>query len=184
MKVKMELVSDTIFGNGMSVPGGEDISVQHDKDGFPYFKGTTFKGIFREELERYIEWTHDDIDVAALLGKSGDNSSNQRIIFGDFTLSAAVRSAVINEIGKNKPEFILDALTNLRTFTSINENGVAEEGSLRIVRCVNKGLIFYGEICCPEQSMKLIEEVLGLIKWIGTMRNRGFGKVKISRVED
>ena len=43
MKIKMELLSDTIFGNGMSVPGGEDISVLHDKHGFPYFKGTTLK---------------------------------------------------------------------------------------------------------------------------------------------
>lgn len=56
MKIKMELLSDAIFGNGMSVPGGEDISVLRDMYGFPYYKGSTFKGVFREELYRYLEW--------------------------------------------------------------------------------------------------------------------------------
>ena len=50
MKIKMELLSDAIFGNGMSVPGGEDISVLRDMYGFPYYKGSTFKGVFREEI--------------------------------------------------------------------------------------------------------------------------------------
>ena len=30
MKIRMELLSDAIFGNGMSIPGGEDISVLKD----------------------------------------------------------------------------------------------------------------------------------------------------------
>ena len=55
----MELLSDAIFGNGMSVPGGEDISVLRDMYGFPYYKGSTFKGVFREELYRYLEWTQN-----------------------------------------------------------------------------------------------------------------------------
>ena len=47
MKIKMELLSDTILGNGMSIPGAEDISVLHDEYGFPYYKGSTFKGVLR-----------------------------------------------------------------------------------------------------------------------------------------
>ena len=52
MKIKMELISDAIFGNGASIPGGEDIAVLSDEYGFPYYKGGTFKGVFREELNR------------------------------------------------------------------------------------------------------------------------------------
>ncbi len=185
MRVKMELLSDAIPGNGESVPGGEDISVLHDKNGFPYYKGTTFKGIFREELERYVEWTQDDIDVSTLMGASGDDDSSKRIVFSDFVLSDGVKRAVIEEIGEDKPDLVLDCMTNLRTFTSINEKGIAREGSLRIARCVNRGIILYSEIICPVglDEGKVIE-ILGLIKWIGTMRNRGFGKVRITKVED
>ncbi|MEI3101172.1 MAG: hypothetical protein V8T45_04975 [Oscillospiraceae bacterium] len=49
MKIKMELKSDTVFGNGSSIPGGEDISVLNDSYGFPYYKGGTFKGVFQED---------------------------------------------------------------------------------------------------------------------------------------
>ena len=48
MKIKMELLSDAIFGNGMSVPGGEDISVLRYIYCFTYYIGSTFKGVFRE----------------------------------------------------------------------------------------------------------------------------------------
>ena len=49
MKIRMQLISDVVFGNGESIPGGEDISILSDEHGFPYYKGGTFKGIFREE---------------------------------------------------------------------------------------------------------------------------------------
>ena len=183
MKIKMELLTDTIFGNGMSVPGAEDISVLHDKDGFPYFKGTTFKGIFREELERYIEWTKDEtLNANEFLGISGEGGEGS-MIFSDFVLSPAVRHAVMEEIGCGRISEVLDSMTELRTFTRINENGVADEGSLRIARCVKKGLVFYSDIDCGGMSEEIVKEVLGLIKWIGTMRNRGFGKVSVSEVE-
>lgn len=183
MKVKMELLSDAIFGNGMSVPGGEDISILHDNEGFPYFKGTTFKGIFREELEHLIEWAGYDLSADDMLGKSGSDNDQKKIVFSDFTIPAVVKKAVITEVGKEKTSEVLDVMTNLRTFTRINENGVADEGSLRIARCVNRGLVFYSEVGCSPDQEKTVEEVLALIKWIGTMRNRGFGKVSVTRLE-
>lgn len=43
LQVRLELLSDTIFGSGHSIPGGEDIAVCQDENGYPYLKGTTFK---------------------------------------------------------------------------------------------------------------------------------------------
>ena len=186
MKIKMELLSDVIFGNGMSIPGGEDISVLCDKHGFPYYKGGTLKGIFREELERYLAWEGMDQktseqELVRLLGESGeDTESPDKLVFSDLELSKAVKSCVLKEIGTEDSQPVLDALTNVRTFTSIGETGMVEEGSLRSGRCVDKGLIFYGEIQCQTKDEQLIQEVLAMIKWIGSMRNRGFGKVRFS----
>lgn len=185
MKIKMKLLTDTIFGNGISVPGGEDISILTDKDGFPYYRGTSLKGVFREELERYVKWTENErgISIGNLLGNSGDDEFAKRLVFSDLTLSKTVREAVLDEIG-NKPSEVTEATSNIRTFTSINENGIAEKGSLRMARCADKGLIFYGDILCNKEDEEWIKEVLGLIKSIGTMRNRGFGKVRIESVEE
>lgn len=187
MRIKMTLLSDTIFGNGMSIPGAEDISVLTDESGFPYFKGGTLKGIFREELIRLLGFegkNSEEIkrEVSELLGYHGDDavSRKRKLIFSDLKMSGNVRNIVKQEIGADKPEEVLDILSNLRVFTKIGEDGIVEEGTLRIARCVNKGLIFYGEIKCDKQDEDLVKEVLGMIKYIGTMRNRGFGKVKLS----
>ena len=182
----MELLSDTIFGNGRSIPGGEDIAVLHDEKGFPYFKGSTMKGIFREELERYLSWQGRDAEgrdtAIKTLGISGDKriTDDDKLIFADFHISENVKQTVIRDVG-NRPTAILDLLTNIRAFTKL-EDGMVANGSLRTARCVNKGLVFYSSIQCDPQDENMVAEVLSLVKWIGTMRSRGFGKVKISVV--
>lgn len=188
MKIKMELLSDTIFGNGMSIPGGEDISVLIDENGFPYYKGSTFKGVFRDETIKYLEWCgKSDKEIINRIelwfGKSGDDRivNENKLIFSDFKLSGNVRQMIKDEI-KN-PTYILDSLSNMRTFTAV-ENETVKDGSLRIARCINRGLIFYGDVRCDTSDEELIEEILGMIKWIGSMKSRGFGKVRISRVEE
>ncbi len=195
MKIRMQLLSDVIFGNGMSVPGGEDISVLCDENGFPYYKGGTFKGIFREALEQYLEWTMQDGDgreriearVDRLLGKSGDDmvSHPGKLVFSDFHLSDYVKGQMLAEAKKGQEECrdtILHALSHLRTFTALSEEGIVAEGSLRSCRCINKGLNFYSEVECRQEDEELVAAVLSCIKWIGTMRNRGFGKVRLSKI--
>ena len=189
MKIKMQLLSDTIFGSGISVPGGEDISVLCDKDGFPYYKGGTFKGVFREELERYLEWTVEDTGerkeiMNRLLGKTGNISEfdESKLIFSDFTLSDYVKEKVLEELGsaERHENMITNLMTHTRTLTAIDESGLVSDGSMRSLRCVNQGLYFYSSILCSEEDEELIRNILSMIKWIGSMRNRGFGKVKIT----
>lgn len=185
MRVKMTLVSDAIFGNGISVPGEEDISLQLDKYGFPYYRGSTFKGVFREELMQYLEFSGKEEnetknEVTRLLGTAGSDDTDAKLVFSDFLLSAHVRNVVLNEIGLDRTTDVRDAVTNVRAFTAIDENGMIKEGSLRMARCVNKGLVFYASISGVDTEDEItVKNILGMIKWIGTMRNRGFGKVRI-----
>jgi len=52
LSVRMELLSDTLFGSGFSLSGGADLSAKRDEEGFPYVSGTTFKGLLREVLSQ------------------------------------------------------------------------------------------------------------------------------------
>lgn len=190
MKIRMQLMSDVVFGNGESIPGGEDISVLNDENGFPYYKGGTFKGIFREEMGNYLAWILPEEDqikaeMYRLLGADGDDNvrNPDKLIFSDFILSDYVRQQIIYEIGMGQKYAVLDALSHLRTFTAVSPDGIVKEGSLRQCRCINKGLNFYSEIKCSPKDEKLVKEVLSMIKWVGTMRSRGFGKVKMTVVE-
>ena len=192
MKLRMKLLSDTIFGSGNTETGGMDISLQVDSFGFPYYKGSTFKGVFREMLEQYLDWTMEEQTsgdkkaiLTSLLGEGGsDVDADGKLVFSDFCMSKAVKERVLEEIGTESPERVTQALSNIRTFTSITDAGVVEKGSLRTARCVDQGLMFYGEIQCNKEDEPLVLEVVTMIKWIGTMRSRGFGKVRIDECRE
>ena len=81
-------------------------------------------------------------------------------------------------ISKEVTEEVIDKTTSTKLVDSESDvvnysvNYSASEGSLRIARCVDAGLIFYSEIDGVEDE-ELVREVLSMIKWIGSMRNRG-----------
>lgn len=182
--IEMTLQSDAVFGNGLSIPGGEDIATQMDDRGFPYLKGNTLKGIFREELINLLDWSgtgeeETDRTVRQLMGEGGSEQldESRKIYFSDLVIHPDVWQAVEKETGELSEHMAM--FTYTRDFTSL-EDGMAKEGSLRQCRCVKSGLHFYGICFCDVQDETLVEEVLSLIKWVGTMRNRGFGKVCIS----
>ena len=171
--VHMQLESDTIFGNGMSMPGGEDICIQTDLQGFPFLKGSTLKGIFREELINLLSWMkmpeEEAIDmVRNLMGESGaDDTSSRKLVFSDLTMHPDVIERIEREEGITSQEIIE------------LEDGIAKGESLRTARCIKKGLNFYGTCTCAKDDVEIVQEVLRLIKWAGSMRSRGFGKVRV-----
>lgn len=171
LRVTMELLSDTIFGSGFSIPGGEDIAVCKDAAGYPYLKGSTLKGLLRESLENELVWTGGkEADLIALLGEDGWSGvdDGRRIHLTELTLDQR----------PTNPEKSYGS----RTFTSL-DHGVVKEGTLRTAACIQSGQIFSGELTCREEDAPLVKNALAGIKWAGTMRSRGFGRVRVRGTE-
>jgi CRISPR/Cas system CSM-associated protein Csm3 (group 7 of RAMP superfamily) len=167
--ITMELLSEAIFGSGFSIPGGEDIAVCYDEEGYPYLKGTTLKGLIRESLENILAWTNrEESEADVLLGESGwDGVADKcRIHLTNLTLP-----------DNFKAEHPAESCFSTRTFTSI-ENGVVKAKTLRTATCIQAGLKFSGELICCSDDCNLIKDSLRGIKWVGTMRSRGFGRVR------
>ncbi len=167
-KIRLELKSDAIFGSGFSAPGGEDIGVCTDARGYPYLKGSTFKGLLRESVQNVLAWTNrSESELEAIFGKGGwsPEESERQIRLTELTL-------------ENRPESPEDCFA-LRTFTKI-ENGVVAEGSLRSASVVLRGGVFCGEIEFAAGDEELISAALSGIKYLGTHRSRGFGYVKVT----
>ncbi len=168
LQITMELRSDVIFGSGHSIPGGEDIAVCVDNRGWPYLKGSTFKGLLRESLEDLLSWTGGtEADLEALMGVSGRVAFNEerRIHMADLTL-------------ENPPEEAEDCFST-RTFTALEGGGTVKAGSLRTARCIRRGLCFAGTLECSGADEALVKDALRGIKWAGTLRSRGFGRVRV-----
>lgn len=172
LNIDMTLKSDTIFGCGYSVPAGDDISVKADENGYPYLSGSTFKGILRENLSNLLVWNGiNDNTLTELLGDIGWNglSGERRINLTNFTLKDKTKSPESCYISK--------------VFTQL-QDGIIKDGSLRSASCIKKGLCFKGYIECLDTDKKLLIDAIKSIKWLGTMRNRGFGSVKLEVSED
>lgn len=166
LPVVMELCSDAIFGSGYSIPGGEDVAVCRDGDGLPYLKGATWKGLLRESLENLSAWgvgSREDTD--ALLGVEG------------WTGLADGRRVRLTALRLQDPPADPEDCFDQRTFTSL-EGGVVKAGTLRTAACVRAGLAFSGQLECDQEDLPLIRDALAGIKWAGTQRNRGFGRVR------
>lgn len=168
--VTMELKSDTIFSSGYSIPGGEDIDVKTDENGFPYLSGSTLKGLLREETENLLEWQGMQDSARILDQLFGQTeawhalSSSRQILLTPLTMSHPVEN-----------------WKRVRTFTSVApETGTVQQGSLRMAACIRKGIVFVGTIICEEQDSALVGNALRCIKYAGTSRTRGLGRVKIT----
>ncbi len=166
LTVTVDLLSDAIFGSGYSIPGGEDIAVCRDGHGYPYLKGSTLKGLLRESLENWLSWTGGDQDeLNALLGESGWDGTEEG------------RKLHLTELRLVDPPADAETCFATRTFTSL-EDGVVKQGTLHVASCIRAGLRFRGEIECAEEDNALVNAALSGIKWLGTLRNRGFGRVR------
>lgn len=167
LNVRIELLSDTIFGSGNSLPGVADLGLRTDSSGRIYLPGSTLKGLLRENLVNYLCWTGTggEQDVQALLGTEGIRAaeSPRRLIFSNLYPQ-----------GEEK--------TVLRTFTAL-ENGVVKTGSLHTTVCLCGGTVLTGMILCAEQDSLLIRRSLQLLQWMGLKRSRGFGHVCCTAAE-
>lgn len=168
IQIRMQLLSDTIFGSGQSEPGGEDIGLNLDQEGYPYLKGSALKGLLRESLEDLLVWsggTGETLD--ALMGAGGWSGDEN------------IRHIHISELQlMNKPVEPRDCIST-RTFTEL-QDGIVVDRSLRSAVVANSGLVFTGELVCEERDSELLLEALAGIKRLGTMRSRGFGRVRLT----
>ncbi len=164
LKITIELRSDTIISSGHSIPGGENIALRLDRDGLPFLPGSTLKGLLRESVENLLVWEGgDEALLGALFGTPNDGTADERkLVFGPMRLE------------KN------GQWRTMRAFTAISANGVAEPKTLRVAACLRKGQRLSGILLCAQEDAALVRRGLAAIKWIGLMRNRGFGCVKIT----
>lgn len=85
---------------------------------------------------------------------------------------------------KFKENVINELIMDIETSTRIGKNQVAEEGSLRSIRILKRGLIFKGiietRVDLDSENRALLDQMLKTINHIGINKTRGKGKVKLT----
>ncbi len=186
----IEILTPIHLGSGQA-DVNVDAEIIHDALGFPYFPAKRFKGLLYESAVEIFE-------MFELAGMSTENLSTPENLFHRKSTSD-VQLIVPNFYLENyeklcaewkylqaaypkffEPTDILNAYTSIRYQTRL-ENGVAAEKSLHNLRVLNSGEKFYGKIELlngDDKVINLLALALKNIKFAGTKRNRGFGKIK------
>lgn len=168
----MEFFSQWHCGSGLSAGADVDALVIKDKNGLPFIPGKTIKGLVREAVENYLQFTGKSDELfEETFGffQDSENFSQGQAFFSNATLSKEEQDAIVQEK-------LQDYIYNKVTSTAIDENGIAEDHSLRametVVPCTLHGTIED----VPEDMAEIITKSLGLIKRLGQKRNRGLGR--------
>ncbi|GAA5530184.1 RAMP superfamily CRISPR-associated protein [Herpetosiphon gulosus] len=182
--LKIELKSDATFGRGDGIAGLVDVEVEQDSFGLPYLRGRTLKGLWREECENLIA-VHPNGEALqracnTLFGIGGSTTKATGLLqVGDACLPDPVRVAV--QQAQLKPHEVLTSLTGVRRQTKIDDEGIADDYTLRAMRVILRTTTFISPITCP--SLSQAQEAILLagcyaLRHLGTSRNRGRGEVE------
>lgn len=196
------LCSDLCAGSGYAYAGVIDSDICYDDFGLPYIPAKRLKGCMRESAQSILYDFISQEDVEKLFGAAGEKScgllaiNNARITNYDKIVEElkALKKNGSEVVAYSSQQEILNQFTQIKAQTSIDENGVADDNTLRYTRVVkqyspitNKPLVFETEITLMQATTDL-EEILKKIalatRNIGMHRNRGMGSVTCKLVFD
>ena len=189
------LNSDLCAGSGYAYAGVIDSDICYDDFGLPYIPAKRVKGCMREAAQSVLYDFIDSESVKNLFGTAGENSCGNL-----FVGNARIQNyeEIVTELKKTKEkdreiasyinqQEILKQFTQIKAQTSIDENGVADDSTLRYTRVVKKHspitgtpLVFEAEITLNEATDELkevLEKIALATRSIGMHRNRGMGSV-------
>jgi CRISPR/Cas system CSM-associated protein Csm3 (group 7 of RAMP superfamily) len=193
--VTISLESNCLLGSGEGWGSVVDADIVFDNIGLPYFPARRLKGCIRESAKEVLEmmecagikkFNKQQIDLA--FGRPGE-TDGANVIFNNLYLPnykdvVSWCSWALQEFKcALSPEVIVNSFTNIRQQTSINDKGIAEDKSLRTFRVLKSGLKFEGSVMIKKENTEILN-LLALscsnLRYVGTMRNRGYGKVTCS----
>lgn len=187
--IRITLKSAATFGRGDGIPGLVDREIEHDKDGFPFLRGKTLKGLLAESAENILFALKVSKEDAKnpwreaknkLFGTGGRGLEERGVMhLGDAKLPADLRAEIVNQ-GWSKEE-ILYSLTGVRRQTAINEDGGPDHATLRSMRVLLPGVTLEAPIHFDQPptdtQLQLLAAAVLDFRRAGTGRNRGRGRL-------
>ena len=197
--LRLELLSDTLFGRGDGVAGLVDAEVQHDDHGLPYLGGRALKGLLGSECDDLVfaldkmgqgERWHPVAD--RLFGQSGATFQGQAILrIGPARLPEDLRAAIAWDIdnGRLTRSDVLESLTTLRRQTAMDPiTGAPRKETLRTIRLILRGTVFYAQLTFlqdpSDDDLALLAATVKALRGGGTGRNRGHGRIKAELLDE
>lgn len=172
IKYEIEFFSNWHCGSGLAAGADVDALVIKDSNNMPYVPGRTLKGLLRDAASVLFE---NDDAINNVFGVSGDKAGHKTgcSFFGNATLPSAEYQYIVEQ-------GLAPHLYQTFASTSIDENGIAKDNTLRKIETVVPCKLEGEMLNVPDGAEHLLEDAMRYIKRMGTGRNRGYGRCKIS----
>ena len=179
IRYRIEFFSNWHCGSGLAAGADVDALVVKDANGLPFVPGKTIKGLLREAAEVLDP---ENPVLHRLFGQSGEVDisyvNGTRIgetFYGNATLMEG-KSIIASEL----TPYLYQTFAS----TAIDErSGIAKDNTLRkietVVPCTLEGDIRN----VPEDGINLLSDAMQFIKRMGTGRNRGYGRCRITMIK-
>ncbi len=197
-KLKLELLSPALVGSGQGFGAVIDTDIVFDEVGIPFIPAKRIKGCLLDafkEVEKMCGISEIfDIQCKDIFGKTGSEKSAPVYFSNLFIENYETNKVWLQYYLSNKKynsilstDSILETFTEIRQQTAIDKDGVASEHSLRTSRVVQKGFVFFGDMHIENPSSEILDAIaLACMNFrhFGTQRNRGFGEVRCSLLDN
>lgn len=176
-------------GSGLTSGADLDALVIKDQNNLPYIPGKTLKGLLKgaalDLLELKNRKPEDDPFIKEFFGYFDEKSMEESTIHtrGSAFFTNAHLDSSLRKILTDQNESLKPYLYRSMASTAIDENGVAQKGSLRRIE-VTVPLTLHAAIynVNKEDALK-IEQCMNWIKRMGLNRTRGLGRCKFEIVK-
>ena len=181
IRYEIEFYSCWHCGSGLSAGSDVDALVVKDKNGMPFIPGKTLKGLVREAMEDYLSLSSKaeglESSIRVMLGTLDDKEMAKGT---SFFSNASLSKKEYDEIVRcGAQEFMYKSVSS----TAINEDGVADDHSLRRTQVVVPCTLEAEILNIPDDMAVTTEKALSMIKRLGLDRNRGLGRCHLRIVE-
>lgn len=192
-KLKIILKSPALIGSGLGYGALIDSDIVFDEVGIPYIPSKRIKGCLRnsaQEVQGMLNCADIkfNLDVHSVFGTQGNDQSApiyfSNLYIDDYEANQDWLRYFMNRSDCQaivSRDLILETFTELRHQTAINDQGIADDHTLRTIRVMKKGHEFIGDIHIEFPTQTIID-TLNLaatnFRCLGTKRNRGFGEIE------
>ncbi len=178
--IKIEFFSPWHCSSGLSAGAEADSVVIKDSRGLPYIPGKTLKGLLREAVEDYVSLSGLDLPLDATFGKNAEGinadqlPSKGTVFVGNATLPDQEADSIVSG-------HLTDFLYVSRATTAIDSaSGIAKDHSLRTTEAAVPCTLYAPVMHVDNGIADIMQSALGLVKYMGTGRNRGMGRCRFT----
>lgn len=170
-----------------------DADIVYHASGFPMLPARRIKGLLKESVQEIMEimGLEDgaiDAGLVNLFGKSGNERPTGKLQFNNLyihdwdIIKTGFETKLKEQPFALSPDNIRRYFTTEVQQTALDNEGIAKHRSLRNYRVLNPGYSFSGSINIigelTEKEEKWLQLATDNLRYAGTRRNRGFGKIR------